>query len=86
LVSVLPFRGVEEVIARANSKYHGLATAIWTKDIDEAYLFAREVKAGTVWVICYDVVDTATPFGGFKFGAGLQRAPQLQRNCVALST
>jgi aldehyde dehydrogenase (NAD+) len=66
VVSVLPFRGVDEVIRRANSTYYGLAAAIWTKDIDKAHLYAREVKAGTVWVNCYHVVDTTTPFGGFK--------------------
>src|SRR5262245_13867216 len=66
VVSVLPFRGVNEVIRRANSTYYGLAAAIWTKDIDKAHLFAEQVKAGTVWVNCYHVVDTTTPFGGFK--------------------
>lgn len=66
VVSVLPFKTVDEVIRRANSTYYGLAAAIWTKDIDKAHTFAREVKAGTVWVNCYHVVDTTTPFGGFK--------------------
>jgi aldehyde dehydrogenase (NAD+) len=66
VVSVLPFRGVGEVIRRANSTYYGLAAAIWTRDIDKAHLFAERVKAGTVWVNCYHVVDTTTPFGGFK--------------------
>jgi aldehyde dehydrogenase (NAD+) len=66
VVSVLPFRDVDEVIRRANSTYYGLAAAIWTKDIDKAHLFAERVKAGTVWVNCYHVVDTTTPFGGFK--------------------
>lgn len=66
LVSVLPFKKMEEVIARANNTSYGLAAAIWTRDIDKAHLFARQVKAGTVWVNCYHVVDTTTPFGGFK--------------------
>ncbi|HEV3256005.1 MAG TPA: aldehyde dehydrogenase family protein [Gemmataceae bacterium] len=66
VVSVLPFRGVDEVIDRANSTYYGLAAAIWTKDIDKAHLFAKRVKAGTVWVNCYHIVDATTPFGGFK--------------------
>jgi aldehyde dehydrogenase (NAD+) len=66
VVTVLPFKGVEEVIDRANSTYYGLAAAVWTRDIDKAHLFAKRVKAGTVWVNCYHVVDTTTPFGGFK--------------------
>jgi aldehyde dehydrogenase (NAD+) len=66
VVSVLPFDGLDEVTARANDTNYGLAAAIWTKDIDKAHTFARNVKAGTVWVNCYHVVDTTTPFGGFK--------------------
>jgi aldehyde dehydrogenase (NAD+) len=66
VVSVLPFEGVGEVIDRANRTYYGLAAAVWTRDIDKAHLFARKVKAGTVWVNCYHVVDATTPFGGFK--------------------
>ena len=66
VVSVLPFKSLEEVIDRANNTSYGLAAAVWTKNIDKAHLFAKAVKAGTVWVNCYHVVDTTTPFGGFK--------------------
>jgi aldehyde dehydrogenase (NAD+) len=66
VVSVLPFKSVDEVIERANRTFYGLAAGVWTKDIDKAHRYAREVKAGTVWVNCYHVVDTTTPFGGFK--------------------
>jgi aldehyde dehydrogenase (NAD+) len=66
VVSVLPFKDLDEVIDRANRTYYGLAAAIWTKNIDKAHLYAKRVKAGTVWVNCYHVVDTTTPFGGFK--------------------
>jgi aldehyde dehydrogenase (NAD+) len=66
VVSVLPFSGVDEVVERANNTSYGLAAAIWTKDIDKAHLFAKRVKAGTVWVNCYHIVDSTTPFGGFK--------------------
>jgi aldehyde dehydrogenase (NAD+) len=66
VVSVLPFRSFKEVTERANRTNYGLAAAIWTQDIDKAHLYAKRVKAGTVWVNCYHVVDTTTPFGGFK--------------------
>jgi aldehyde dehydrogenase (NAD+) len=66
VVGVLPFRSVDEVIQRANDTYYGLAAGIWTKDLDKAHRYAREVKAGTVWVNCYHVVEPTTPFGGFK--------------------
>ncbi|HWE35342.1 MAG TPA: aldehyde dehydrogenase family protein [Isosphaeraceae bacterium] len=66
VVSVLPFRAFDEVARRANDTNYGLAAAVWTKDIDKAHTFAKRVKAGTVWVNCYHVVDSTTPFGGFK--------------------
>jgi aldehyde dehydrogenase (NAD+) len=43
-----------------------LAAAVWTKDITKAHTIANKVRAGTVWVNCYDVFDAAAPFGGFK--------------------
>jgi aldehyde dehydrogenase (NAD+) len=66
VVTVLPFKNIDEVVGRANDTSYGLAAAIWTRDIEKAHRFAREVQAGTVWVNCYHVVDTTTPFGGFK--------------------
>jgi len=66
VVGVLPFRTIEEVVERANKTHYGLAAAIWTKDLDKAHLFAKKVQAGTVWINCYHMVDTTTPFGGFK--------------------
>ena len=66
VVAVLPFGTLDEVVARANRTQYGLAAAVWTRDIGKAHQFAREVKAGTIWVNCYHVVDATTPFGGFK--------------------
>jgi aldehyde dehydrogenase (NAD+) len=66
VVSVMPFTGYDEMIGRANATMYGLAAGVWTKDIDKAHRYAKDVKAGTVWVNCYHVVDTTTPFGGFK--------------------
>ena len=87
VVSVLPFRGIAEVIERANNTYYGLAAAIWTRDLDKAHLFAREVKAGTVWVNCYHVVDTTTPFGGFKMsGQGRENGEAVLDHYTELKT
>ncbi len=66
VMSILPFNGVDEIIERANSTYYGLAAAVWTKDVQKAHRIAAAVRAGTVWVNCYDVFDAAAPFGGFK--------------------
>jgi aldehyde dehydrogenase (NAD+) len=87
VVSVLPFKNVDEVIDRANNTFYGLAAAIWTRDIDKAHRFAREVKAGTVWVNCYHVVDTATPFGGFKMsGQGRENGEAALEHYTELKT
>jgi len=66
VLSVLSFKDVGEVIARGNKSVFGLAAAVWTKDITKAYRLANSLRAGTVWVNCYDVFDAAAPFGGFK--------------------
>ncbi len=66
VVSVLPFEDFDSMLDRANRTQYGLAAGVWTKDINKAHLYAKGVKAGTVWVNCYHVVDTTTPFGGFK--------------------
>jgi aldehyde dehydrogenase (NAD+) len=66
VMSVIPFKTVDEVIARANQTKYGLAAAVWTRDIKRALAVANGVRAGTVWVNCYNVLDTRAPFGGFK--------------------
>ena len=87
VVSVLPFKGVDEVIDRANRTNYGLAAAIWTKDINKAHLYAKKVKAGTVWVNCYHVVDTTTPFGGFKMsGQGRENGEAAIEHYTELKT
>jgi len=72
VMQVLKFKDIEDVIERANSTDYGLAAAVWTRDIGKAHTIANRVRAGTVWVNCYDVFDAAAPFGGFK-NSGLGR-------------
>jgi aldehyde dehydrogenase (NAD+) len=66
VMSILRFKDIGEVVERANNSVYGLAAAVWTKDITKAHAIADGVRAGTVWVNCYDVFDAAAPFGGFK--------------------
>ena len=66
VMSIIKFKDLDEVIERANTTMYGLAAAVWTKDISKAHAIANNVRAGTVWVNCYDVFDAAAPFGGFK--------------------
>lgn len=66
VMSVIPFKDLDEVITRANRTVYGLAAGVWTRDIKKAHAIANSVRAGTVWVNCYNVLDTRAPFGGFK--------------------
>jgi aldehyde dehydrogenase (NAD+) len=66
VMSILKFKDIDEVVQRANRTEYGLAAAVWTRDIGKAHSIANKVRAGTVWVNCYDVFDAAAPFGGFK--------------------
>ena len=66
VMNILTFKDIEEVTRRGNDTQFGLAAAVWTRDIRKAHHIAHNLRAGTVWVNCYDIFDAAAPFGGFK--------------------
>jgi phenylacetaldehyde dehydrogenase len=66
VVAAMPFDDPEEILPRANNSEYGLAAAVWTKDISKAHRMAAYLRAGTVWINCYNVFDAAMPFGGYK--------------------
>lgn len=66
VVTAMPFDDLDDVIRRANNSEYGLAAGLWTQDVKKAHYVANQLKAGTVWVNCYNVFDAASPFGGYK--------------------
>jgi phenylacetaldehyde dehydrogenase len=66
VVCATPFKDPNEVLASGNDTSYGLAAAVWTRDIDKAHRLADGLKAGTVWINCYNMFDAAAPFGGYK--------------------
>jgi len=77
VVCAIPFKDPEEVIKAGNETTYGLAAAVWTKDIQKAHRIAQGLKAGTVWINCYNAFDAAAPFGGYKqsgFGREMGKA------------
>jgi phenylacetaldehyde dehydrogenase len=66
VVAAIPFDDPEELVTRANDSIYGLAAGIWTHDISKAHRTAALLRAGTVWINCYNIFDAALPFGGYK--------------------
>ena len=66
VVTAIPFRDPADVITQANDTVYGLAAGIWTRDIQKAHRLASQLRAGTVWINCYNIFDAALPFGGYK--------------------
>ena len=66
VVSVITFKDDEELIKQANDTVYGLSAGIWTRDITRAHRFAREIKAGVVWINTFNMFNAASPFGGYK--------------------
>jgi len=66
VLSVLAFDDLDEAVQLANATEYGLAAAVWTSDLSTAHKVARALRAGTVWVNCYEEGDLTVPFGGMK--------------------
>jgi acyl-CoA reductase-like NAD-dependent aldehyde dehydrogenase len=93
VLSVIPFKDVDDAVAQGNETFYGLAAAVWTRDVGKALRVARALRAGTVWVNAYNLFAAALPFGGFKesgFGrelgqAGLDLYTEVKSGWVDLS-
>ncbi len=77
VISAIPFTDIDEVIERANKTSFGLGSGVWTRDVSKAHKLARDIRAGSVWVNCYQAMDPAVPFGGYKMsGYGRESGKQ----------
>jgi aldehyde dehydrogenase (NAD+) len=77
VISAIPFTDIDEVIARGNSTTFGLGSGVWTRDVGKAHRLAKSIRAGTVWINCYQAMDPAVPFGGYKMsGYGRESGKQ----------
>jgi len=93
VLAVLPVDDVEQAVRIGNQSLYGLAAAVWTRDIGKAHTIARRLRAGTVWINCFDEGDVTVPFGGFKqsgFGRdkslhALEKYTQLKTTWVKLT-
>jgi phenylacetaldehyde dehydrogenase len=66
VVVAAKFSSIDEIAAAANDTDYGLGAGIWTQDISKAHALAKKIRAGTVWINCYNVFDASLPFGGYK--------------------
>ena len=77
VISAIPFDDIEEVVQRSNATTFGLGSGVWTRDVNKAHKLARAIRAGSVWINCYQAMDPAVPFGGYKMsGYGRESGKQ----------
>ena len=78
VVVAQPFDDIDDLARQANDTPYGLSAGIWTSDLSKAHTLARKLKAGTVWINCYNVFDPHLPFGGYKeSGIGREMGPEV---------
>ena len=66
VAAAIPFKDEHDAVSQGNETAYGLSAAVWTRDLSRAHRMARALKAGTVWVNCFNQLDPISPFGGYK--------------------
>src|ERR1700723_1664629 len=83
VVAAMPFKDAEDILPRANDSEYGLAAAVWTQEIGKPHPTAELLRAGTVWINCYNIFDAAMPFGGYKQSGW---GPEMGHDALSLYT
>jgi len=87
VVCAIPFKTLEEVIEKAHNTEYGLASAVWSQDISKVFTLSKRLRAGTVWVNCFNIFDAAAPFGGYKqSGWGREMGEEALANYTQVKT
>jgi len=87
VVTAMPFSDASDIVPKSNDTIYGLAAGIWTRDIKKAHAVAAKLRAGTVWINCYNVFDAALPFGGYKqSGWGREMGHEVLENYTEVKT
>ena len=77
VISAISFKDTDDLIKRANATTFGLGSGVWTTNVTKAHQVAKSLRAGSVWVNCYQAMDPAVPFGGYKMsGYGRESGKQ----------
>ena len=63
---LIPFKDEDDAVLQGNETTYGLGAGVWTRDVSRAHKIARALKAGSVWINCYGIIDPISPFGGYK--------------------
>ncbi|MFQ5984952.1 MAG: aldehyde dehydrogenase [Alphaproteobacteria bacterium] len=87
VLATITFKDSEDAVRVSNDSIYGLAAAVWTSDITKAHKAARALRAGTVWINCFDHGDITVPFGGYKeSGFGRDKSLHAMEKYVQLKT